>query len=65
MGVQYLAQQKIIRVDNTSGIQADPAQEIPQWIRTNANWWSEGLITDSDFIKGIQYLAQQGIIQVN
>ena len=65
MGVQYLAQQKIIRVDNTSGVKDDPSQEIPQWIRTNANWWSEGLITDSDFIKGIQYLAQQGIIHVN
>jgi len=65
MGVQYLAQQKIIRVDNTSGVKADLTQEIPKWIRTNAIWWSEGLITDSDFIKGIQYLAQQGIIQVN
>ena len=65
MGVQYLAQQKIIRVDNTSGVNVDSSQEIPTWVRTNAQWWSDGLITDSDFIKGIQFLAQQGIIQVN
>ena len=65
MGVQYLAQQKIIRVDNTNIAPVDPNQEIPNWVRNNAKWWGNGLITDSDFVKGIQYLAQQGIIQVN
>ena len=64
MGVQYLAQQKIIRVDNTNIAPVDPNQEIPNWVRNNAKWWGDGLITDSDFVKGIQYLAQQGIIQV-
>jgi len=65
MGVQYLAQQKIIRVENTYTSPIDPSQEIPEWIRNNAKWWGDGLITDSDFVKGVQYLAQQGIIQVN
>jgi hypothetical protein len=37
---------------------------IPQWIKNNAKWWSEGTIPDSDFLKGMQYLIQQGIIQV-
>lgn len=37
---------------------------IPQWIKNNAKWWSEGTITDADFLKGIQYLIQQGLIQV-
>ncbi len=37
---------------------------IPQWIRNNAKWWSEGSISDGEFLKGMQYLAQQGIIQV-
>lgn len=37
---------------------------IPQWIKNNAKWWSEGSIGDADFLKGIQYLIQQGIIQV-
>ena len=64
MGVQYLAQQKIIKVDNTNTNPVDPYQEIPEWVRNNAKWWGDGLITDSDFVKGIQYLAQQGIIQV-
>ncbi len=38
--------------------------EIPQWIRDNAKWWSEGLITDQDYINGLQYLISQGILKV-
>lgn len=37
---------------------------IPQWIRDNAKWWSEGLITDEDYINGLQYLIKQGILKV-
>ncbi len=37
---------------------------IPAWIKNNADWWSQGLITDDDFVKGIQYLVEQGIMEV-
>ncbi len=37
---------------------------IPDWIKTNAKWWSEGKITDSDFIKGIEYLIEQNVIKI-
>ncbi len=37
---------------------------IPSWIKTTAKWWSQGQVSDSDFIKGIQYLIQQGIMQI-
>ncbi|ABX12375.1 phosphate ABC transporter substrate-binding protein PstS [Nitrosopumilus maritimus] len=37
---------------------------IPQWIRDNAKWWSEGLITDEDYINGLQYLITQGILKI-
>jgi hypothetical protein len=37
---------------------------IPSWIKNNAKWWSDGTIGDSDFVKGIQYLVQNGIIKV-
>jgi Raf kinase inhibitor-like YbhB/YbcL family protein len=42
---------------------SDSAQ-IPSWIKNNARWWSQGEVGDSDFIKGIQYLIQQGIMQM-
>ena len=38
--------------------------KIPKWIRDNAKWWAEGLITDQDYINGLQFLIQQGIIKV-
>lgn len=37
---------------------------IPSWIKNNAEWWSQGQLGDDDFVKGIQYLVQQGIIQI-
>ena len=47
-----------------SGAVKTQEYKIPQWIRDNAKWWSEGLITDQDYINGLQYLIQQGIIKV-
>ena len=38
--------------------------EIPDWIKTNAGWWAEGLIDDNSFVQGIQYLIKQGIIEI-
>jgi hypothetical protein len=38
--------------------------QIPSWIKNTAQWWSKGEIGDSDFIKGIQYLMQNGIMKI-
>ena len=38
--------------------------EIPAWVKNTAKFWGDGQVSDSDFIKGIQYLMQQGIITV-
>ncbi|MGI0041403.1 MAG: peptidase, partial [Nitrosopumilaceae archaeon] len=38
--------------------------KIPDWVRNNAKWWSEGKIGDKDFASGIQYLIKIGIIAV-
>ena len=38
--------------------------EIPNWIKDNAKWWAEGLISDQDYINGLQYLISQGILKV-
>jgi len=43
-----------------------PAKEIaiPDWIRNNAAWWSEGKILDGDFASGIEFMIKAGIIKV-
>ncbi|MEK6877476.1 MAG: hypothetical protein AABZ49_02515, partial [Thermoproteota archaeon] len=37
---------------------------LPDWIRNNAKWWSQGAISDSDFVTGIQYMIKQRIIHI-
>ena len=36
--------------------------EIPDWYKTNGKWWTEQKISDSEFVKGLQYLVNQKII---
>ncbi|MEM3089078.1 MAG: hypothetical protein QXY22_00745 [Candidatus Nitrosotenuis sp.] len=38
---------------------------VPGWIKNSAKWWSEGAISDSDFVQGIQYLIKNNIIVVS
>ena len=40
------------------------AVKIPKWIKNNAVWWSDGTISDLDFLNGIEYLVQNNIIQI-
>ncbi|HXG73309.1 MAG TPA: polysaccharide deacetylase family protein [Candidatus Nitrosotenuis sp.] len=37
---------------------------IPDWVRSNAQWWADDKIGDSDFTKGLEYLIEQKIIQI-
>lgn len=38
--------------------------KIPIWIKNNAKWWSQGLIADDEFAKGLEYLIRQGIMKI-
>jgi len=40
------------------------ADEIPNWIKNNAGWWSDGQIDDDSFLKGIEYLVDNFIINI-
>ena len=37
---------------------------IPDWLRTNAQWWSEDKLPDSEFVKGIEWLISNRIIVI-
>lgn len=64
-GIQYLVQQKILKVPQTETQQSSKSQIIPEWIKNNAGWWSNDLISDKDFVSGIQYLIQNNIINID
>lgn len=38
--------------------------QIPDWIRSNARWWAQGAIGDSDFVSGIQFLIKEEIMKI-
>ena len=37
---------------------------VPGWIKNNAGWWADGIISDDDFVNSIQYLIKTGIMAV-
>jgi len=37
---------------------------IPEWIKNNAKWWSEGSISEADYITSLEYLITNGILQI-
>ena len=42
----------------------EPEIDIPSWIKSNAGWWAQDLISDSDFVLGIQFLIIEGIVSI-
>ena len=40
-------------------------EKVPDWVKNNAGWWSDNLISDNEFINAIEFLAKEGIIQVD
>ncbi|MGQ0795559.1 MAG: type VI secretion system tube protein Hcp [Nitrosopumilaceae archaeon] len=64
-GIEYMIKEGIMRIPNLPPPASGVAEtKVPDWVKNNAMWWSDGLITDDDFVKGIQYLVEKGIIRV-
>ena len=51
-------------VMNATSSTAAQTTVIPAWIKNNAKWWSQGQIGDNQFVQGLQYMIQHGIIQI-
>jgi len=63
-GIQYLIKEKIIDIPDLPEQASGTAEEkIPGWIKNNAGWWADGQISEHDFVSGIKYLVENGIIQ--
>ena len=39
--------------------------KIPDWIKSNAGWWADGLIDDNSFVQGIQFLIKEGLMKIS
>ena len=75
-GIEYMIKENIMVIpdlpENTQmelkdekramGLERDV--NVPDWIRNNAGWWVDGLIPEINFVDGIKWLVEQGIIRV-
>ena len=67
-GIGFLIKNKIIQIndlpttpDGEIAIENDIV--IPSWIKNNAGWWANNIISDSDFLYGIKFLVENNIIK--
>lgn len=42
----------------------DIKPKVPEWVRNNAGWYAEGLIPEGDFVRGLEWMINNGIIQI-
>jgi hypothetical protein len=40
------------------------ASSIPEWVKNNAKWWSDGSISEGEYLKSLEYLITKGIINI-
>ena len=36
--------------------------QTPHWIKNTAGWWADGLVSDNEFVTGLEHLVNNGII---
>jgi len=44
---------------------ASVQNQIPAWVKSNVGWWSDGTISDGEFLSGIEFLIKDGVITIS
>ncbi|TBR08895.1 MAG: hypothetical protein EPO62_05905 [Candidatus Nitrosotenuis sp.] len=52
----------VVALDEIPTILENKSLVIPDWIKSGAESWSQGSASDSDFTRGLEYLAEQKIL---
>jgi len=64
-GIYYLdAEYSGVKAGTSFKIISTDKIVIPSWVKNLGKWWSQELITDKDFARGIEYLIKENIITV-
>ncbi len=63
-GIAELIQEKILLINGDIVKTKNQNGSIPSWFKNTALWYSEGIITEDDFLLGLQYLIEKEIIVI-
>jgi len=63
-GIRSLVYDKIIDVPEITSSKTPGGGFVPQWFSHTAGWWSEGLISEDEFINAAKFLLQKEIIRI-
>jgi hypothetical protein len=39
-------------------------QNVPFWIKNTAEWWSQDIVSDDEFVAALEFLVKNGIIRL-
>jgi hypothetical protein len=54
-----------VRDANQGTYHTDMNIRIPSWIKTTAQWWGEGQISEDEFLRGIGFLIENKILKID
>ena len=52
------------KVEKPEFFTIDIVEEIPLWVKNTAGWWADGKIEDSEFLAGIYFLIENGLLVI-
>jgi len=71
LGIQYLIRNGVLNPPSSENQKVEDLEEnpvlgikIPKYVKQTALWWTQGKITDDEFIDGVQYLMKKGFIVI-
>ena len=41
------------------------AESVPEWVKSNALWYGQGIVSESEFLNAIKFLVENGIIELD
>lgn len=64
-GIEYLFKHKVIQIPDTIPAEHGAYEKnLPGWLRQDAGWWSQRLLSDEEFAKSLKWLIVNGFIKI-
>jgi len=64
-GIEYLFQQEIIQIPGTVRAEHGAFEKnLPGWLRQDAGWWSQRLLSDEEFAKSLKWMVVTGHVKI-